>query len=268
MSRNFKWVFLESPISTIASGYAAGLDAIGTSFKEIQKGNYEIVITGGADASITPLIMGGLCASNIMSKRNDEPDKASRPFDRLRDGGVLSEGGAILILEDLTHALKRKAHIYGEILGYGKWGEREITNPGQGFENAMKLCLKDAFLKPDLIDYISAHGPSDPIIDYYETIAIKKVFGQYAYKIPISSIKSMIGNPFSSGGVMQVISCLLSLNRNVIPPTINYEFLDPLCDLDYIPNKYRISDVKYSLINSHGFGGSNSSLLIKKYENE
>ncbi|MCM8808982.1 MAG: beta-ketoacyl-[acyl-carrier-protein] synthase family protein [Candidatus Omnitrophica bacterium] len=259
---------LEIPLTTIASGCAAGLDAIGTGYKEIQNGNYEVVIGGGIDASITSLIIGGLCSSNIMSKRNQEPEKASRPFDKFRDGGILSEGGAILILENLTHAIKRNAKIYGEIIGYGKWGEREITNPGQGFEYAMKLCLKDAFLKPESIDYISAHGPSDPLLDYFETLAIKKVFGEYSYKIPISSIKSMIGNPFSSGGVLQLISGIMALTQKILPPTINYEYPDPLCDLDYVPNKPRICDVKYCLVNSHGFGGSNSSLIIKKYEDK
>ncbi len=258
----------EIPSLIIATGCSSGIDAVGYCFKEIQKGNFDLAISGGSDASITPLIMAGLCASNIMSKRNDFPEKASRPFDKLRDGGVLSEGSGILILEELNHALKRGAKIYGEIIGYGRWSEKEMTQPGVGFENAMKMCLKDAFLKPEMIDYISAHGPSDPFIDYYETVGIKRVFGENAYKIPVSSIKSMIGNPFSSGGVMQIIGVLLSLTENIIPPTINYEYPDPDCNLDYTPNKYRILNVDYCLINSHGFGGSNSSLIIKKYEDK
>jgi len=255
---------IEVSLFTISTGCASGLDAIGYSFKEIQNGNYDIAIAGGSDASITPLIMAGLCASNIMSKRNEIPEKASRPFDKLRDGGILSEGAGILILEELFHALKRKANIYGEIIGYGKWGEKEITKPGIGFEKAMENCIKDANINKNSVDCIYAHGPSDPFLDYYETVAIKNVFGEYAYKIPITSIKSMVGNPFSSGGVMQLIGALFTLKTKIIPPTINYEYPDPLCDLDYTPNKYRIFDVEYCLINSHGFGGSNSSVVVKK----
>jgi len=259
---------LEVTTSTLGSGCASGFDAIGYGFKEIQNGNYDIAIAGGSDASITPLIMAGLCASNIMSKRNEIPEKASRPFDKLRDGGVLSEGAGILIIEELAHALKRKANIYGEIIGYGKWGEKEITKPGIGFEKAMENCIKDANINKNSIDCIYAHGPSDPFLDYYETVAIKNVFGEYAYKIPITSIKSMVGNPLGSGGVMQLIGSLFTLKKGIIPPTINYEYPDPLCDLDYTPNKYRIFNVEYCLINSHGIGGSNSSILVKKYEDK
>ncbi|MFN4226583.1 MAG: beta-ketoacyl-[acyl-carrier-protein] synthase family protein [Candidatus Ratteibacteria bacterium] len=259
---------IEIPTFTIATGCASGLDAIGYGYQEIKKGNYDIVIAGGVDASITPLIIGGLSASKIMSLRNEEPEKASRPFDRLRDGGVLSEGAGMVVIEDYYSAIRRNANIYCEITGFGRWTEKENSKPGEGFEKAMLNCLKDSFLEKESIDYISAHGPSDPFLDYFETLAIKNVFGKYAYKIPISSIKSMIGNPFSSGGVLQLISAIMAFWQKILPPTINYEYPDPLCDLDYIPNKPRISDVKYCLINSHGFGGSNSSLIIKKYEDK
>jgi len=259
---------IESATSTVATGCAAGLDAVGFGFKEIQKGTYDFVIAGGADASITPLIVGGLCASKIVSERNNNPEKASRPFDKLRDGGVLSEGGAVVVLEELYSAVKRKAIIYGEIVGYGKWGEKELTTPGGGFEKAMKMAFEDSFINKDSIECIYAHGPSDPFLDYFETVAIKKVFKENAYNLPITSIKSMIGNPFSSGGVLQLIGGIMTLNTGIIPPTINYEYPDPDCDLDYVPNKYRLCDVELCLINSHGFGGSNASLILKKYEDQ
>ena len=259
---------IEASTCTIATGCAAGLDSIGLGYREIKNGNFSVVIAGGSDASITPLIIAGLAASKIMSTRNECPEKASRPFDKLRDGGVLSEGGAILVLEELSFALARKAKIYAEIVGYGQIGEMEISKPGVGLERAMERCIQNAFIEKKLIDCIFAHGPSDPLLDYLETVAIKKVFGEYAYKIPITSIKSMVGNPFSSGGVMQVIGGIMSCIKNVIPPTINYEFPDPNCDLDYVPNRYRIAQVNYCLINSHGLGGGNSSLLIKRYKDE
>jgi len=259
---------IEASLYTVSTGCTSGLDAIGYSFKEIQNGNYDIAIAGGSDASITPLIIAGLSVSNIMSKRNEISERASRPFDKLRDGGVLSEGAGILIIEELVHALKRKANIYGEIIGYGKWGEKEITRPDIGFEKAMEICIKYANINKNSINCIYAHGPSDPFLDYYETVAIKNVFGEYAYKIPITSIKSMVGNPLGSGGVMQLIGSLFTLKKGIIPPTINYEYPDPLCDLDYTPNKYRIFNVEYCLINSHGIGGSNTSILVKKYEDK
>ncbi len=259
---------IESSIFTISTGCASGLDAVGTGYKEIKYGNFDVVLAGGSDASITPLIIAGLCAANIMSKRNDEPERASRPFDKLRDGGVLSEGAGFVILEELKHAILRGAHIYCEIVGYGESGEKEKTSPGKGLEFSMKRCLKDANISPEKIDYISAHAPSDPVLDYLETLAIKNIFNHNAYKVSISSIKSMIGNPFGSAGVLQLIGSILTFEKNIIPPTINYEYLDPLCDLDYVPNKYRICDVEYCLINSHGFGGSNSSIIVKKYEDK
>lgn len=259
---------IEMPNFTIATGCTSGLDAVGIGFEQIKNGNYDVVIAGGSDASITPLIMGGLSSSKIMTERNNPPEKASRPFDKLRDGGVLSEGAGILVIESLENAILRNARIYAEIIGYGKWGEKEISKPGLGFRKAMERCLKNSYIDKNMIDYISAHGPSDPFLDYFETVAIKEIFGEYAYRIPVSSIKSMIGNPFSSGGVLQIVSGIMAINENIIPPTINYEFPDPLCDLDYVPNKVRFSQVKYCLINSHGFGGSTSSLLIKKYEDK
>lgn len=259
---------IETTICTISTGCSSGLDSVGLGYKEIKEGNFDVAIVGSSEASITPLLMAGLSAAKIMSMRNDEPEKASRPFDKLRDGGVLSEGAGFVIIEELTHALIRKAHIYCEIIGYGEIGEKEKNMPGKGLELAMKKCIKDASIFPEQIDFISAHAPSDPILDYYETLAIKNIFAEKAYKISITSIKSMIGNPFGAAGILQLIGGIMTFEKGIISPTINYEYPDPLCDLDYTPNKYRISDVKYCLINSHGFGGSNSSLLIKKYGNK
>jgi len=259
---------IETSISTISTGCASGLDSVGQGYKEIKEGRFDIVIAGGAEASITPLLIAGLSAAKIMSLRNDEPERASRPFDRLRDGGVLSEGAGFVIMEELTFALLRKAHIYCEIIGYGESGEKEKNIPGKGIKLAMNKCIEDAGIFPEEIDFISAHAPSDPFLDYYETMAIKNVFGEYAYRIPVTSIKSMIGNPFGAAGILQLIGSIMAFEKGIISPTINYEYPDPECDLDYTPNVYRRFEANYCLINSHGFGGSNSSLLIKKYEDK
>lgn len=259
---------IETSICTISTACASGLDSIAVGYKEIKEGNFDIVIAGSAEAPITPLLISGLSAAKIMSLRNEEPEKASRPFDKLRDGGVLSEGGGFVIMEELNNALLRKAHIYCEIIGYGEMGEKEKNIPGKGLESAMKKCIEDAGILPEKIDFISAHAPSDPFLDYYETIAIKRIFKDYAYRIPVTSIKSMIGNPLGSAGILQLIGAILTFERGIISPTINYEYPDPYCDLDYVPNIFRKLNAKYCLINSHGLGGSNSSLLIKKYDDK
>ncbi|MCM8818632.1 MAG: beta-ketoacyl-[acyl-carrier-protein] synthase family protein [Candidatus Omnitrophica bacterium] len=259
---------IETSICTISTGCASGLDSVGVGYNEIKKGSYDVAIVGSSEASITPLLMAGLSAAKIMSLRNDEPERASRPFDKLRDGGVLSEGAGFIVIEELKHALLRKAHIYCEIIGYGEMGEKERNIPGKGLEMSMRKCIKESGFFPKEIDFISAHAPSDPFLDYYETIAIKNIFGEYAYKIPVTSIKSMIGNPFGAAGVLQLIGGILAFEEGIISPTINYEYPDSLCDLDYVPNEYRKYNPNTCLINSHGFGGSNSSLLIKKYEDK
>lgn len=252
---------------TISTSCTSGIIAVGMGFKFIQEGKYDVVLAGGVDTPITPLIMGGLSISKMVSL-SDSPEKASRPFDKLRDGGVLSEGAGFLILEELNFAILRGANIYCEILGFGESNELSENMPGSGLKESMENALKNSSLNPKEIDYISAHGASDPILDYTETYAIKRVFGENAYRIPISSIKSMIGNPLGAGGVLQIVSAIMPLTQKIIPPTINYEFFDPLCDLDYVPNKARKGEAKYCLINSHGLGGNNFSLIIKKYEDK
>ncbi|MCK4905087.1 beta-ketoacyl-ACP synthase II [bacterium] len=255
-------------VNSISSGCTCGLDAVGTAFKDIKTGKIDIAIAGGTDASVTPLTLGSLCATGILSTQNGNPTKTSRPFDAKRSGGVLSEGAGIVILEELEHALSRNTFIYGEIIGYNT--NTEASNlfdndvNGKGFAREMKQVLEQACLEPKDIDYICAHAPSDIVRDRAETIAIKEVFGDYAYKVPISSIKSMTGNPLSSAGPMQIIASLMVIKDKVIPPTINYEFPDNECDLDYVPNKARKNIVDAVLINSHGFGGTNASLIVSK----
>ena len=227
-----------------------------------------MIISGGADAQITPFGIALLSAPRVLSKRNDDPEKASRPFDKMRDGGVLSEGAGVLILEEMEHAISRGAHIYAEILGYASRTDRngtyEIGITNSGIERTMRLVLQNSGIKPNEIDYICAHAPSDDF-DRIETIAIKQVFKEHAYNIPVSSIKSMTGNPLSSAGPLQVIASLMVFERDIIPPTINLEYPDLDCDLDYVPQKARkIAGIKTILVNSHGFGGVNASTVIKK----
>ncbi|MDD5455064.1 MAG: beta-ketoacyl-[acyl-carrier-protein] synthase family protein [Candidatus Ratteibacteria bacterium] len=256
-------------VITVSTGCTAGLDALGIAYNELEEGKIDIAVAGGTDGSVTPLTLGTLCKAGILSLHNGDPSKASRPFDAKRSGGVLSEGAGIVILEELEHALNRNAGIYGEIVSYGSSTEAsslfETDANGNGFIKEMGKTLDQACLKPEDIDYICAHAPSDIIRDRSETLAIKEVFGDYAYKVPISSIKSMIGNPFASAGLMQLIASLMTIKEEVIPPTINYEVPDPKCDLDYVPNKARKNQVNTVLINSHGFGGSNASMIVSKF---
>ena len=253
-------------VTTLSSGCTCGLDAIGAAYRDIQIGKLDIAIAGGADGSVTPLTLGSLCAAGVVSTRNEEPAKASRPFDAKRDGGVVSEGSGIIILEEMENALATNAFIYGEMKGYDKSTEAsslfESDEKGKGFVREMEKVLAQASLRPGDVDYICAHAPSDVIRDVAETLAIKEVFGDYAYRIPVSSIKSMIGNPLASAGPMQLIASLMAMKDGIIPPTINYEFPDPECDLDYVPNEARRNNVSTVLINSHGFGGTDASLVV------
>ena len=253
-------------VTTISTGCTCGLDAIGAAWHDLQIGKIDVAIAGGTDGAITPLTLGSFCAAGIVSTRNGEPEKASRPFDAKRDGGIVSEGAGIVILEEVEHALGRNAFIYGEVIGYSKSTEAsslfETDVWGIGFVKEMRKVLAQGSLKPEEIDYICAHGPSDVIRDKAETLAIKEVFGEYAYKVPVSSIKSMIGDPLASAGPMQLIASLMVIKDGIISPTINYEFPDPECDLDYVPNEARRNNVRTVLINSHGFGGDNASLIV------
>jgi len=257
-------------VVTISTGCSCGLEAVGNAFEDIKDEKIDVAIAGGTDGSVSPLTLGSLCATGILSSHNGDPAKTSRPFDAKRSGGILSEGAGIIVLEELEHALNRDAFIYGEIQGYSDSTKTshlfENDIEGKGFIKEMRQVLQKSFLEAKDIDYICAHAPSDVVRDRAETIAIKEVFGDYAYKIPISSIKSMIGNPLSSAGPMQLIASLMAMKDEIIPPTINYEFPDPECDLDYVANKARKNKINTVLINSHGFGGNNSSVIIKNVD--
>jgi len=248
---------------------ASGTQAIGNAFRVIQRGEADVMLAGGAEAAISPLIFAGLDPIKVMSARNDEPEKASRPFDRDRDGFVISEGAGIVILEELQSALNRGAKIYGEVLGYGLNSDAyHITAPdpdGRGAASCMRMALKDAGISSAQVDYINAHGTSTVLNDLSETLAIKSVFGERSKKIPISSNKSMIGHLWAGAGVVEAIFSLLTIIHGIIPPTINYETPDPECDLDYVPNVARRAEVKIALSNSFGFGSTNASLIFGKF---
>jgi 3-oxoacyl-[acyl-carrier-protein] synthase II len=257
------------PNSATATACSSSTHAIGDSFRIIARGDADIMIAGGAEAPITPLGVAGFCAMRALSLRNNEPERASRPFDAERNGFVIGEGAGILILEELGAALKRGANIYAEISGYGMSGDAyHVTAPepdGKGASLAMKKALDDAGVDPKEINYINAHGTSTPYNDKIETGAIKRVFGEHAYKIGVNSTKSMIGHLLGAAGGIEAGYTALCLKNQVMPPTINYEHPDPECDLDYVPNKARPAEVHYALSNSFGFGGTNGCLLLKRF---
>jgi 3-oxoacyl-[acyl-carrier-protein] synthase II len=251
------------------SACASSNNAIGDSFRLLQKGQADIMICGGAEAPITPMAMAGFCSMKAMSTRNDQPEKASRPFDTDRDGFVIGEGAGFLILETLDHAIKRGARIYGEVAGYGMSCDAYhivASDPeGKGSALSMIMALKDSGLAPAQVDYINAHGTSTPVGDSSETMAVKQVFGDHAYKLAVSSTKSMTGHLLGAAGGLEAVVCVLAMDRGVIPPTINLEHPDPECDLDYIPNRARKAEVQVAMSNSFGFGGHNVTLVFKKY---
>jgi len=252
------------------SACASGANAIGEALRLIREQRAKVVIAGGSEACLTPLALAGFCSMRALSTRNDEPEKASRPFDAKRDGFVLSEGAGVVIVEEMEFAKKRGARIYAELLGYGlSCDAYHITAPepnGKGAVLAMEFALKDAGISKEEVDYINAHGTSTQLNDATETLAIKQVFGQRAYEIPISSTKSMIGHLLGAAGAVEFIVCLLSIRDNIIHPTINYEYPDPDCDLDYVPNKAREKKVDVTMSNSFGFGGHNVTLIAKRFE--
>ncbi|MBE3587197.1 MAG: beta-ketoacyl-ACP synthase II [Thermoanaerobacteraceae bacterium] len=254
---------------TTTSACASSAHAVGDAFRVLQRGEADVMITGGSEAPITPLAVAGFCSMKALSTRNDEPEKASRPFDAGRDGFVIAEGAAILILETLEHAVKRGARIYAEVAGYGTSCDAyHITAPdpeGGGAALSMRLALLDAGVAPETVDYINAHGTSTPLGDKLETAAIKQVFGDHAQKLAVSSTKSMTGHLLGAAGGLEAVACVLAIDRGVIPPTINYEEPDPECDLDYVPNRSREFPVKTALSNSFGFGGHNATLLFRKF---
>jgi 3-oxoacyl-[acyl-carrier-protein] synthase II len=259
----------KGPNLSLATACAAGAHAVGDSFKMLQSGMADVMITGGTEAVVSQTAVAGFNAMKALSTRNDEPEKASRPFDRDRDGFVIGEGCGILILEALDHALERGAPILAEMAGFGLTGDGyHITSPcpdGDGAVRCMQAALDDAGLAPDQVDYINAHGTSTELNDLYESRAVKAVFKDHAYKLAISSTKSMTGHLLGGAGGIETVFSALSVNRDMIPPTINYENPADECDLDYVPNTARQTAVNVAMTNSFGFGGTNATLILKKY---
>jgi 3-oxoacyl-[acyl-carrier-protein] synthase II len=254
---------------SVVTACATSNNAIGDAFKVIQRGDADVMISGGAEAPITPISFGGFCSMKAMST-NPDPNFASRPFDKNRDGFVMGEGAGIVILEELEHAQKRGANIIAEIVGYGCTNDAyHVTKPapeGEGGARSMKMAINDAKITPEDVGYVNAHGTSTPYNDKFETIAIKTVFGEHAKKIAVSSTKSMTGHLLGAAGAVETIITCLSLNEGFIPPTMGFSEKDPDCDLDYVFNKGKKSDIKYAISNSLGFGGHNATLAFKKYE--
>ncbi|MBE0460262.1 MAG: beta-ketoacyl-ACP synthase II [Candidatus Aminicenantes bacterium] len=259
----------KGPNSATATACTTSLHAIGDSFRIIARGDADIMIAGGSESPITPLGLAGFCAMRALSTRNDEPHRASRPFDAKRDGFVVSEGAGIVILEELGSALKRGAKIYAEVVGYGMTGDAyHVSAPsldGDGASRAMKNALEDAGAYPEEVEYINAHGTSTQYNDKIETLAVKKLFKEHAYKIGVNSTKSMTGHLLGAAGGFEAGITAMSIYNQIIPPTRNYENPDPECDLDYVPNKARPAEINYALSNSFGFGGTNGSLVLKKF---
>ena len=260
----------KGPNMSIETACAASCHAVGESFRLIREGLADVMITGGAEAVLTPLALGGFCTMRALSTRNNEPEKASRPFDLDRDGFVMGEGSGILVLEELDHALEREVNIYAELIGYGLTSDAyHVSAPdpeGEGATNCMKMALSYAGIKPEDLDYINAHGTSTKLNDSSENNSIKAVFGKHSYKLAISSTKSMTGHLLGGAGGVESIFTVLTIKHGIIPPTTNYENPDPECDLDYVPNIARQAKIKTAMTNSFGFGGTNACLIFKSYE--
>lgn len=263
---------IKGPNTSISSGCSTAIDAINWSYTQIIEGNADIIIAGASDAPIFPFGFGTFCAVRVLSRRNESPAKASRPFDAHRDGMVLSEAGAAVVLEELNHALNRGATIYGEILGFASASEAKklvaVEMSGETIARVIATALRSANLPPTAVDYINAHGNSMVDYDISETRGFKLILGEHAYRIPISSIKSMMGQSLAPASGLQMISSCLTLRDDIIPPTINYEYPDPACDLDYVPNTARRNRVDIILMNSHSVGGSHSVIIIGRYRDE
>jgi len=257
------------PNLAVVTACATGTHAIGDAYNIIRRGEADVMLAGGAEAAICPLATAGFCSAKAMSTRNDDPERASRPFDAERDGFVMGEGAGVVVLESLEYAQARGAKIYAEMIGYGMSGDGyHITAPapdGEGAVRCMNSAIANAQIKAEDVDYVNTHGTSTDLGDKYETAAIKTVFGEHAYKMPVSSTKSMMGHLLGAAGAVEAIACMLAMGRGLIPPTINYEFPDPDCDLDYVPNKARKADLKITLSNSFGFGGHNASIIMRKF---
>lgn len=260
---------LKGPNICIATACASAAHAIGEAYYTLKLGEADVMVTGGTEACVIPTGIGGFNACKALSTRNNEPEKASRPFDKERDGFVMGEGSGILILETLDHAKKRGAKIYAEFIGYGANADGyHMTAPapdGDAATKCMQLAIDSAKIKPEEVDYINAHGTSTLLNDKIETMAIKRVFGDRAYKIPVSSTKSMTGHLLGAAGAVELIASILAITKGIIPPTINYEYPDPECDLDYVPNKAREAKIDIALSNSLGFGGHNATLVVRRF---
>ena len=260
----------KGPCSSVVTACATGANAVGDAFKIVQRGDAPVMLAGGSEAVITPMAVGCFCVMRALSTHNDDPSGASRPFDKNRDGFVIGEGCGILILEELEHALARGARIYAEVIGYGMSSDAyHITMPdpqGEGAFLCMKAAIRDAGIQPQEVDYINAHGTSTPLNDKTETLAIKEVFGQAAYEIPVSSTKSVTGHLLGAAGAVEAIFSIMALFTGKIPPTANYQEPDPDCDLDYVTQGARETNPKVALSNSFGFGGVNATLIFKKME--
>ena len=259
---------MKGPNSCVCTACATGNHAIGDSFRILQHGEADVMIAGGSEAVITPLTIAGFAAMRALSTRNDEPTRASRPFDKGRDGFVMGEGSGIMVLETLEHAQRRGARIYAELVGYGMSADaHHITLPAlDGAVRSMRLCLQDAKVAPSAIDYVNAHGTSTPAGDVNETQALKEVFAEHARKLAVSSTKSMTGHLLGAAGGIESVITVLTIVKGVLPPTINYETRDPECDLDYVPNTARAAQVRTALTNSFGFGGTNASLIFTRFD--
>ena len=259
----------KGPNGVITTACASSTHAVGMAFKLLQQGDAQVIISGGTEAAISPMALAGFCKMRALSVQNNEPSRASRPFDNERDGFIMGEGAGILILETLQHAKERNANIYAEILGFGMTADAyHITAPapdGEGAIKAMETALRVAKINPSQVDYINAHGTSTPLNDKLETLAIKKVFGKHAYDLKISSNKSMTGHLLGASGGVEAIATALTIKNNIIPPTINYNSPDPECDLDYVPNKSKKEIINYAISNSFGFGGHNGVIVLGKY---
>lgn len=260
----------KGPNSCTVTACATGTNSLGDAFRIIARGDADVMLAGGSEAALCPLGIAGFIASRALSTRNDEPQKASRPFDRTRDGFVMGEGAAVLVLENLEHALRRGAHIYGEIVGYGATGDAyHITAPapeGEGAQRAMKAALQDAGIEPEDVQYINAHGTSTEYNDKYESRAIELVFGEHAQSLAVSSTKALTGHMLGAAGAVEAAVTLMALENQIVPGTYNYEFPDPECTLDYVPNEARPMEFTYAMSNSFGFGGHNAVLVMKRWE--
>jgi len=260
---------LKGPNATLTTACCASAHSVGDAFRIVQRGDADIMVAGGSEAPVTPVAVAGFCSMKAMSTRNDEPTRAVRPFEARRDGFVMGEGGGMVVLESLEHARKRGARILAEVAGYGQSADAyHITAPppeGDGAVRAMTAALKDAGMQPETIDYINAHGTSTPLNDKVETIAIKRVFGEHARRLMVSSTKSMTGHLLGAAGIIELIACVQGIVSETIPPTINYEEPDPECDLDYVPNRARTARINAALTNSFGFGGQNVCLIVKRF---